>query len=330
MIRRAKSGRAPAMPTIAPMLATLSSGLPEHPRDWAFEYKWDGVRAICYVEPGALRLVSRNDIDMAGRYPDLAAEGDAVSAGRRLILDGEIVALDAAGRPSFGLLQRRMHVADPRAIARLVDSVPVALMLFDVLYIDGDLLVDEPYEARRRRLADLKIETHRWHTPPHQVGQGQRLLDAARRMNLEGVVAKRLGSVYRPGARSPDWLKVKIHMRQEVVIGGYLPMKGLGERSLGALLVGYYEDGQLRYAGKVGTGFSDAVRDQLVSALRPMRRRTSPFVNKPRYSEAIFVEPRLIAEVAFTEWTPGGALRHPSFQGLRGDKKPEQVVRETR
>lgn len=314
---------------IAPMLASLGSGLPDT-AGWAYEYKWDGVRAIVYHEPGKLRMLSRNNLDMARRYPELTAEAEKMLGDRRLVLDGEIVALDDNGRPSFQLLQRRMHVADSAAIARRAKSSPVLIMLFDLLYADGRSYLTEPWTARRQALEALAINAGRWQTPDAYQGRGagKKLYAAAMKMDLEGIICKRADSLYIPGARSRDWVKVKVHQRQEVVIGGYLAMKSMGENTLGAMLVGYYENGELRYAGKVGTGFNNAERFRLVSLLKPLRRRTSPFVNKVRYADAMFVEPKLVAEVEFTEWTAGGALRHPSYKGLREDKPATKVVRE--
>ena len=310
------------------MLATLADDVPANARDWAFEYKWDGVRAIVYHEPGRLRLISRNDIDMASRYPELLADAEAAMGDHRLVLDGEIVALDAHGRPSFQLLQRRMHVSDSASIERRAAATPVVIMLFDVLHADGETLIEQPWTQRRAALEALDINAGRWQTPPAFPGAGRKLYQAAEKMGLEGIICKRLDSSYFPGARSSSWLKVKVHQRQEIVIGGYLPMKGMGNDSLGALLVGYYEEGELRYAGKVGTGFNNAERDRLVKMLTKLRRGGSPFINKPRYADALFVEPKLVAEVEFTEWTAGGALRHPSYKGLREDKQAGDVVRE--
>src|SRR5690606_14168397 len=193
---------------------------------------------------------------------------------------------------------------------------------------DGRSLLDESYEQRRSRLAELRLGGPSWQVPDYHRGEGSALLRAARERGLEGVIAKRLDSRYQPGRRTRDWLKIKNVRRQEVVIGGWLPGKGRREGELGALLVGYYADGELRYAGKVGTGFDAATLRMLRGRLAPLRRERSPFSGRQPQRDAIFVEPELVCEVAFAEWTQAGTLRHPSYQGLHDDKPPSEVVRE--
>lgn len=318
-----------AMPTrITPMLARAGQ-LPGEESGWAFEVKWDGERAIAYSTPGELRLQSRNLKDITDAYPEIGRLNRALSS-HSAVLDGEIVAFDSEGRPSFGALQPRMHVDSRAQAKRLAASTPVTYEIFDLLWLDGHSLMALPYLERRERLAALQLNGDNWQTPEHVVGEGAALLEATREQRLEGIVAKRLSSIYQPGVRSRDWIKIKTTGRQELVIGGWLPGKGKRHERIGALLLGVYEpDGALRYVGRVGTGFSEQELERLHTLLAPLRRESSPFSageRPPR--EAIFVEPRLVAEVEFTEWTRKGNLRHPSYQGLRDDKRAEEVVRE--
>jgi bifunctional non-homologous end joining protein LigD len=314
---------------IVPMMARLGT-LPRDEERWAYEIKWDGVRAIAHSEPGRLRFHSRNLHEITARYPELSRLNRALSH-HRAILDGEIVALDADGRPSFGALQRRMHLASESAVRRLARDAPVTYMIFDLLWLDGHSLMELPYEERRARLAELELDGERWRTPDYVSGRGKEVLRATAEQGLEGVVAKRLDSPYEPGRRSPCWVKVKNLNRQEVVIGGWMAGEGRRRDRIGALLVGVREDGHLRYAGKVGTGFTESELDRLARLLAPLERDTLPF-DAPVQAEpprgAVWVEPQLVAEVEFREWTQGGQLRAPSYKGLRDDKAPEDVVRE--
>ncbi len=315
---------------LVPMLARAGT-LPRDDGDWAFELKWDGVRAICHSEPGRLRLHSRNLLDITPRYPELGRLNRALSH-HRAILDGEVVALDAEGRPSFGALQRRMHVSSESAVRRLMKDTPVTYVIFDLLWLDGHSLMELPYVERRARLAELGLrEGERWRVPDHVVGHGAQLLAATAEQGLEGVLAKRLDSTYEPGRRTPAWLKIKNVHRQEVVIGGWVPGDGKRRDRIGALLVGVREDdGGLRHIGRVGTGFTESELDVLGERLRPLEREDSPFApGGPKIPRgAVFAEPELVAEVEFREWTDGGQLRAPSYKGLRDDKPSELVVRE--
>lgn len=312
---------------IEPMAATTTTALPRPDDAWAFEIKWDGIRAIAYVDGGDLRLTSRTLRDITHVYPDLGVVGAAVSAGSA-ILDGEIIAFDAAGRPSFERLQQRMNLASARDIATMRREVPVAFVVFDVLSVDGRSLLRSPYTARREALADVLSDGPRWQVPQSQVGDGDGILSITRDLGLEGVVAKRLASTYQPGRRSRDWLKIKNVRRQEVVIGGWLPGEGRLTDHLGALVVGVHERDELRFVGKVGTGFDDATRGRVLSMLRPLATATSPFAGRQPQGGTIFVEPRLVCEVEFSQWTDSVTLRHPSFKGLRDDKDPADVIRE--
>jgi bifunctional non-homologous end joining protein LigD len=319
------------LPEIAPMLATLGSLDDLGPDSgWGFELKWDGVRAIVQVKDGRVRLVSRNDIDMSVSYPEIAALGEALSR-RSAVLDGEIVSFDAQGRPSFRRLQKRMHVADPAAAQRLARSEPAMLLLFDLLYLDGESLLRQPYRQRRARLEALQLAGEAWRTPPAFAGRGDEAVAVSQAQGLEGVVAKRLSSTYLPGRRSPDWVKIKNLRTQEVIVGGWKPGNGRRAGMVGALLLGIPGADGLQYAGKVGTGFTDAMLRDLAADLEPLAAQHSPFLAVPRPDarDARWVSPKLVGEVAFAEWTDDGRLRHPAWRGLRPDKSPDQVVRES-
>jgi bifunctional non-homologous end joining protein LigD len=318
--------REPMPRSIEPMKATLAK-LPDADDGWGYEIKWDGVRAIAYCEPGHLRLESRNLREITRQYPEVGAITRALGS-RTVILDGELVAFDEDGRPSFQRLQRRMHVASESEVRRRSGETPVVYVIFDLLYEDGESLFALPYSERRERLEALELEGDAWQTPAFHRGDGAALQEASRKQRLEGIVAKRLDSQYRPGKRGRDWLKIKNTRSQEVVIGGWLPGKGRRDGELGALLAGYYSDGELKYAGKVGTGFAARDLTLLRKALAPLERDTSPFDGRQPEKGSRFVEPELVAEIEFSEWTNAGTLRHPSYKGLRDDKPARDVVRE--
>jgi bifunctional non-homologous end joining protein LigD len=321
-----EAGREPVPEGIEPMKATLGE-LPKDEDAYGYEIKWDGVRAIAYCSGGRVRLESRNLRDITAQYPEVRALGRQLGA-RDAVLDGELVALDEADRPSFQRLQRRMHLGDDAVIRRRAREVPVTYMLFDLLYLDGESTMPLPFEERRERLEGLELVGDRWQTPSYHRGDGGALLAATAKRGLEGIVAKRLDSPYLPGRRTTAWVKVKNARAQEIVIGGWVPGKGRRETMIGALLVGYYEDGELRYAGKVGTGFTEDDLRRLAALLEPLRRSDSPFTGRQPPKDSVFAEPRLVAEVEFNEWTATGTMRHPSFKGLRDDKDPRDVVRE--
>ncbi len=326
----ADAGREPMPEHLVPMLARAGALPGDGDESWAYEIKWDGVRAVAYSQPGTLRLESRNLLDLTDRYPELARLNRALSS-HSAVLDGEIVAFDDSGRPSFQALQQRMQLASRSQAKRQAETRPVTYMIFDLLWLDGHSLLDLPYAQRRELLDGLQLNGERWQTPEHIVGHGSELLAAAREQHLEGVLAKRLPSPYQPGVRSRDWIKIKTTASQELVIGGWMPGKGKRTERIGALLLGVYEDGRLRYAGRVGTGFTEQELDRLERLLSPLRRPASPFTLGPKPPRgAVFVEPRLVAEVEFSEWTQAGSLRQPSYKGLREDKDAEQVVREDR
>ncbi|MGB9377299.1 MAG: non-homologous end-joining DNA ligase [Mycobacteriales bacterium] len=322
----------PVPELIKPMLATLGE-LPPVAEDaeWGYEMKWDGVRAVVYVDGGRARALTRNDRDVTGTYPEVRALGEAMGA-TQAVLDGELVTFDADGRPSFGRLQQRMHVTGASQVRRLVELVPVVYLIFDVLHLDGRSLLDLPYAERRKKLERLRLSGPSWQTPPYFPGGGADVLRASQDQQLEGVMAKRLDSPYRPGKRTDAWRKVKNVRAQEVVIAGWRPGKGRRAGGIGSLLLGLPTADGLTYVGHVGTGFTQAMLDDLAVRLRPLERKTPPVagvVPRPHARDAHWVTPKLVGEVAFAEWTGDGLLRHPSWRGLRPDKSAAEVTRES-
>ncbi|MER6947063.1 non-homologous end-joining DNA ligase [Nonomuraea sp. NPDC000554] len=317
------------LPAYQPMLAQLGSLPPPAQEDrWCTEMKWDGVRALAYVEGRALRLTSRNGKDITPAYPELYPIAGAVG-GHDVVLDGEIVAWDEQGRPSFGALQPRMHQRNPAQVAELARSTPVTYLVFDILHVDDTPSVRRPYTERRELLKSLVMPGYRWEVPVEFDDHAQEALEASVRLGLEGVVCKLRSAPYRPGRRSAEWTKVKNVRTAEVVIGGWKP--GAGRRSglIGSLLLGAYDPaGRLGYVGHVGTGFTEAMLRDLRERLAPLERPDSPFtVPVPREfaRDARWVEPRLVGEVQFMEITEDHRLRHPSWRGLRPDRVPSEV-----
>jgi bifunctional non-homologous end joining protein LigD len=338
-IEGARKERLPAR--IEPMLARMAP-LPKLPDDdWGFELKWDGVRVLGFADRGKWRMQSRRLDDVTIRYPELEAIA-AELAGRRAVFDGEVVALDPKGRPSFQLIQRRMGLASAAAVKARLSETPIDYMIFDLLHLDGRSTRELPYLKRRELLASLELEGPRWHVPRHHVGGGAELFEAARRQGLEGVVGKRVDSPYRPGKRTGEWIKDRVWRRQEFVIGGYIPGEGRRAKRVGSLLVGYYdkraselgkgERQALSFAGGVGSGLNEGLLDFLTAELGRRERPDSPFdrgvPRGPKARLAVFCEPELVCEVAWTEWTNEGTLRQPAFKGMRDDKDPREVVRE--
>jgi bifunctional non-homologous end joining protein LigD len=310
---------------IRPMLASLRHELPADEERYGWELKWDGLRAIAYVSEAKVRLVSRNDKDMAASYPELDVLADRVRT--PVILDGEIVAL-RHGRPDFGLLQSRMHVLQPDD--KLLRAAPVSINVFDVLHQGDESLLELPYTERRGRLAELGLDANPVRTPPWHRGGAAEVLAESIAKGLEGVVGKPLDSAYHPDQRR-DWIKVKNVKQQEVIIGGW--KEGAGRRAgmIGSLLLGINDGLALRYVGHVGTGFTQDMLAELGRELAPLARDSSPFgtaVPAQHVRDAHWVEPQLVGEVAFAEWTTEEILRQPSWRGLRIDKDPGDVHRE--
>ncbi len=315
---------------VRPMLA-VAGEMPADDAGWAYEMKWDGLRAIATISSGVLTLTSRTGRDVTGSYPDLAGLAQAPGAGE-VVLDGEIVAFGGGSWPSFEALQQRMNVAAPAQVRRLAAEIPVTYLAFDLLEQDDRALVDEPYQARRARLDQLGLNGPRWQTPPAFLGvPGADVRAVSRQHGLEGIMAKRLSSRYEPGRRSAAWRKIKNVHRQEFVVGGWKPGEGVREDTIGSLMVGVQGPGGLTFAGHVGTGFTQQTLRMLTARLAPLRRATSPFtpaVPPDQARGAVWAEPRVVIEAEFALWTSSGRLRAATYRGLRDDKDPADVVRE--
>ncbi len=317
-----------AMPEwVAPMLARPVDGIPKPDRGWAYEFKWDGQRALVFSERGSLRVMSRLQEDLTRRYPELRGIANALGA-HAAILDGEIVALAADGIPRFEQLQQRIGLNTDADVRRKMKEVPVHFFAFDLLYLDGHRLTGRPYRERRRLLETLGLAGPSWQTPPVQVGQGAAMLEASRRTGVEGIVAKRVESLYEEGRRGDAWLKLKNRRRQELVIGGWIEGEGKRLGLPGALLVGYWDGDRFVYGGRVGTGFTDTTLASLAKLLQPLERSDSPFDIGQPPARAHFVEPRLVGDFEFGEWTRAGQVRASAFKGLRDDRDPREVTRE--
>lgn len=318
-----------APPVLKPMLATLGK-MPTGSR-WAFEFKWDGVRAVVSVDGENVRAMSRNDIDITPSYPELLGlPAQLGGKERRVVLDGELVTLDKRGAPSFGLLQQRMHVRHPDEA--LLTRYPVKFYVFDLLWTDGESLLGLPYRKRREALEKLKPgKQGAMSVTPKFPGPGEDLLEAARTNGLEGVIAKALESTYEPGRRSPAWIKVPLNQTQEVIVVGWKAGAGRRAGLIGSLLLAAYgKGGKLEFVGHVGTGFTDSALRALADKVAPLKRATSPVdgaeVPREQARNANWLKPSLVGEVEFRNWTPDGRLRHASWRGLRMDKTPKDVV----
>jgi bifunctional non-homologous end joining protein LigD len=320
------AGWSPLPTGVAPMLATTGP-LPKDDGRWSYEVKWDGVRALVAVDGGRITMTSRNGNDITAAYPELRGLG-LVLGSTTALLDGEVVAFDPAGRPDFGRLQSRMHARKPSPA--LVRDTPVTLLLFDVLHLEGTSLLDRPYEQRRAALEALPLSGERWQVPPAFPGDGEAVMTATRAQGMEGVVAKRKDSRYEPGRRSDCWVKVKHVKRTSAVVVGWKPGEGGRAGRIGSLLLAVPEDDGWAFAGHVGTGFSAATLRMLGDRLEPLRREAPVLDDVPREHarHAVWVEPELVVECDYTEWTRDGRLRHPSYKGLRSDVDPREVVRE--
>lgn len=288
---------------VPPMKATLGV-LPADDDRWAYEIKYDGYRTLAFVDDGAVRLQSTNLRDVTDSYPELSELPSGVHAGSA-VLDGELVVLDDDGRPRFELMQRHER--------------PAVLFVFDVLRIDEHDTIGLPYEDRRRLLEQLVEQGDHWVVPAYRVGGGADLLEATGAQGLEGIMAKRLGSTYVPGKRSPNWRKIKHRRRVRVVVGGFTAGEGNRTGTFGSLLVGIPGDDGLRFAGGVGTGFDQTRLEELTAQLRSLATDTCPFTELPPASyrrNATWVQPELVAEVEITELTNDGLVRHASFVDL--------------
>ena len=315
---------------LSPMLATPGP-LPDNGDEWAFEFKWDGIRVMLWIDGGRPRAVSRGGREITVAFPELRELAAAVGSDQ-VLLDGELVALDASGRPSFSRLQHRMHVTATKDAKRAATLNPASMIVFDLLHLNGRSLLDRSYDERRVQLEQLGLAGPSWGvTPSFTEEPGPAVLGTAVELGMEGVVAKRRASIYRPGTRSHDWIKVKSQRTQEVVIGGWTDGQGERRATFGALLLGIPARGGLTYIGKVGTGFTNSAREELLSKLQSRARATSPFVDElPASQERVahWVRPDEVGEVRFSEWTLDGHLRHPVWRGLRVDKTAKEVRRE--
>ncbi len=307
-----------------PMLATLTDK-PFDDDEWLFEIKWDGYRAICTVrEDGSIELVSRNGLDFLSKFPELQSLGAAWRT-LPIVVDGEIVSLDSQGRSSFQRLQESL--AGKRGTARGDAHRGLTFAAFDVLYADGRDLRKTPLEERKAVLERAIADTQAVLYSKHVIGNGKALFEQAQERRLEGIIGKRRDSLYHE-RRTRDWLKIKAQLMQECVIGGFTEPRG-SRSGFGSLLLGLYEGKKLRYVGHAGTGFNAELLASLTKTLKKIERKTSPFVNKVQANApAHFVEPRMVAQIRFTEWTRDGYMRQPAFLGLREDKEPQECVRE--
>jgi bifunctional non-homologous end joining protein LigD len=313
-----------------PMLASAGQ-LPDDNAAWAYEMKWDGLRAIATIKAGRVTLSSRTGRDVTGSYPELAGLAAALGP-REVVLDGEIVAFGGGNWPSFEAIQQRMNVSSPGQVRRLAAEIPVTYLAFDLLSADGQPLTDRPYRERRARLDELALDGPHWQTPPAFIGvPGADVQAVSRQHSLEGIMAKRLASRYEAGKRSAAWRKIKNVYRQEFVVGGWKPGEGNRSDVIGSLIVGVQGPEGLTYAGHVGTGFTQHTLRMLTERLTPLRRSASPFGSTvpPEYARgAVWAEPVLVIEAEFALWTSSGRLRAATYRGLRDDKDPADVVRE--
>ena len=341
--RTTDAGQKPDARVYSPMLARLGSLADLSAEStWAYEMKWDGIRVLAYLPAEAdepVRLLTRNGNDVTASFPELIADLRAAVGGTAAVLDGEVVALDKRNRPDFSRLQNRLGLIEDRDVRQAMRGTPVHYFAFDLLEQAGAPLVDRGYSARRRALETLVVPTGTVQVPPAFDADAAGVLATSAELGLEGVIAKETSSSYSSGRRSDRWVKIKHVRTQEVVVGGWRPGNGHRGRSIGSLLVGIpadAADGQahgsvrLRYAGRVGTGFSDRDLTALRRRLDELASDDAPFDDVPGAdaSDAVWVRPTLVGEVEFAEWTPGGRLRHPSWRGLRPDKAAADVVPE--
>lgn len=312
-------------PHLLPMLAG-GTGIPPNPGAYQLEPKLDGQRVVAIVSPSGVTLTNRRGGEITGTYPELAGLA-AVLAPHAGVLDGEVVAFNERGQTSFQRLQRRMHVAEPAP--RLLSETPVSFVAFDVLWLDGESLVDRPQRERREVLEGLGVTGPAWQTAPVLDATPEELMEACRQLGLEGFMAKRRDAPYQPGRRSTAWWKIKCGRRREFVVGGWSTGQGSRETSIGSLALGCFDVGpddaerrgeppRLYYVGQAGSGLNEEMIRQLTRLFAQIETNTSPFVNPPR-TGLHWVRPMLVAEVAYSEVTDAGTLRQPSIKGLRTD-----------
>lgn len=299
---------------------------------WVHEVKWDGMRILIAHDSSGTALTSSNGLDATTRFPEVAAIGG--SLGAPAVLDGEVIAQGPDGRPDFGLLQRRMHLSSPLAVAEAAAEVPVSIVCFDLLWFDGHDLCGLPWRDRRAVLEQVLDPEPGWRPSPIH-DDGAVLLDAVTAQGLEGLVSKRVDSTYLPGRRTTSWRKVKVRLHQEVVVGGWWPGAGNRDGGLGSLLIGVHDPSDpgnpLRFAGRVGSGLTAAGLREYEELLAPLATEVCPFDPEPPSlvrRQARWVRPEVVVEVAFGEWTAEGVLRHPSLLGRRLDKDPSEITRE--
>lgn len=310
---------------LSPMLATLGSldsltpGL-----SWRLEGKWDGVRAVAAIEDGVLTLRSRTDREMTATFPELGELPDLLS-GRAAVLDGEIVAFGPAGQTDFGLLQQRIGLSKPADVQRVRQRVPVAYLIFDVLSLTGELLLDRPYDERRAALESLQIAGEHCLVPGQLHGDPAKVLARTKADGWEGMIAKKSDSGYQPGKRSPAWIKVKNEKDIEVAVIGWEPGHGRREGMIGSLVLAVPAATGWRFVGKVGTGFTDQMLVELAAELAPLRADSSPVTESlppgADIRRASWVRPELVGEIVYSEVTRHGTFRHPRWRGLRVDKQ---------
>lgn len=323
------------LPELTPMAATITDDAFDDDR-WMFEFKWDGIRALAVCADEETFLMSRNKRDITATYPELQRFHERVVA-LEAVIDGEIVAFHE-GRPSFERLQSRMNLQNEHEIKRAMKTCPINYIVFDILYLDGRPMIGEPVEKRKELLSEIVVPSNLVQVSHYEFGAGTAMFEAARTAKLEGIIAKKLGSPYRPGRRTREWLKIKTIHDADLVIGGWSRGEGSRSSSFGSLLVGAYDGDALRFLGAVGTGFTDKMLEDLIPRLREMETDECPFaggieaVRSGRFGKPIrdphWMRPELVARVEYREVTSVGRLRAPSFKGLRPDKSPEECLYE--